>query len=363
MQTFLKKHSTLIALIFIFLILGYFTDGSFLEPRNFTNLTRQISINGLLALGMTLIILTGGIDLSVGSVVALIGVVIGIVHVRMGLSVPVAIIIGLIVGPLCGLINGTLIALFNIPPFIITLGMMVIARGMALIISNSTAISPFDSSFTQIARGFLPPKLTLILALLIFVYVIWQAWKKHTRSSFTLGSFLSNVLLLGPVFAFGLYCFYVDRGLPIPTLAFFMMTITLIHFLQNYPLGRYIFAVGGNDEAAHFAGVQVKKVKIFVYLVMGFMASMSAIILTGRLNSATPTEGNLMELDAIAAVVIGGTSLTGGMGSIQGSMLGAFLIGTINNGMDLMGIDSNYQMVAKGLIIVFAVWMDSRGKK
>jgi ABC-type xylose transport system permease subunit len=162
---------------------------------------------------------------------------------------------------------------------------------------------------------------------------------------------------------FAFYCFMNDRGLPIPTLILFSFAGAGIFVLQKLPLGRYIYAIGGNEEASHLSGIPVKKVKWTVYAFMGFLAGTCGALLAARLNSAAPTEGQLMELDAIAAVVIGGTSLMGGLGTIGGSLIGAFLIGTLNNGMDILEVDSNYQMVIKGIIIIFAVWFDARQKQ
>tara|TARA_R110002072_G_scaffold64203_2_gene159196 strand:- start:35958 stop:37130 length:1173 start_codon:yes stop_codon:yes gene_type:complete len=364
-----KSYSTLIALIVLFIVLAIVTDGGFLGARNFTNLTRQISVNAILAVGMTLVILTAGIDLSVGSVVAFSGVVAGLLQVHGGLAdmgamgAAISVVACLGTGLLCGFINGGLISVFKIPPFVITLGMMVIARGIALIVSNSQAISPMSPSFKWIAKGYISPTFTgLIFAAALFFWVkscIKRA-KAGQRSKMALTfAFVIEALCLG----FPLYCFIGHKGLPLPTMILIMVAGIGIFVLRRLPFGRYIFAIGGNEEAAVLSGIAVTKIKWAVYAIIGLLSGLCGVILTARLNSATPTEGNLMELDAIAAVVIGGTSLMGGSGSIVGSIIGAFLIGTLNNGMDLLDINSNYQMVIKGLIIIFAVWSDARAKK
>jgi D-xylose transport system permease protein len=363
-----KKYSSLIALIVLFIVLAFMTGGEFLTPRNFTNLTRQISTNAILAVGMTMVILTAGIDLSIGSIVALSGVVAGIVQVKLGyidqgifgalLSVGAC----LLVGTLCGAINGGLISYFKIPPFVITLGMMVVARGLALIISDAQAISPLSDEYKWLAKGFAENIFCYGIILMLFIF-----WIKHVKTqfkamgfgfSFTLTTFLEFLVL-----AFPSYSFIADKGIPIPVIILMVIASIAIFFLKYFPYGRFVYAVGSNEEASELSGVPVRKVKWMVYTLIGFLAGVAGVVLSARLNSATPTEGNLMELDAIAAVVIGGTSLTGGSGTIIGSLIGAFLIGTLNNGMDLLDIDSNYQMVCKGIIIIFAVWADARSKR
>ena len=364
-----KKYSTIMALIILFIFLAIMTEGGFLDARNFTNLTRQISVNAILAVGMTMVILTAGIDLSVGSVVALSGVVAGLLQVNMGLAgmgvsgTILSILACVATGFLCGTINGGLIAVFKIPPFVITLGMMVIARGLALIISDSSAISPMSPSFKWLAKGFMSTELTILLlagVLAFWVKSLIARFKEGKRSTSALFfAFLLEAICI----SFPAYAFISDRGLPLPPLSLIVIAGLGIFVLRNLPFGRYIFAIGGNEEAAALSGVPVTKIKWATYALIGTLAGVCGVILTARLNSATPTEGNLMELDAIAAVVIGGTSLMGGLGTITGSIIGAFLIGTLNNGMDLLDINSNYQMVIKGLIIIFAVWSDARTKQ
>lgn len=368
----LKKYSTLIALFILIAVLTLATKGDFLVPRNLTNLSLQVSINALCAVGMTFVILTGGIDLSIGSLVALSGIVVGLSQVTWGhgeLGVQgsiISIVLALLVGLSMGLINGSLIAFFKIPPFVITLGMMVIAGGLALIASHSSAISPMSDSFKTIAKGFLPisPSLFLmIIILLLALYSFYKRFQKFKSKEITLIAFLGEstlgiITILIPSFAY-----ISDRGIPNAVLILSFVSLVSLFILKKLPLGRYVYAVGGNEEAAHLSGISVNKVKLFVYAFMGLISGLSGVLLTSRLNSAAPTAGSLMELDAIAAVVIGGTSLSGGSGSIVGSLIGATFIGTVNNGMDLLGIDSNFQMVIKGFIIIVAVWSDSRTKR
>jgi len=364
-----KTYSTLLALVGLFIILAIITKGDFVSARNFTNLTRQIAVNGILAVGMTMVILTAGIDLSVGSVVALSGIVAGLLQVKLGLSMwgisgaIISTIAGAATGMLCGAINGGLIAVFRIPPFVITLGMMVIAAGAALIFSGSQAISPMSAEFTTIAKGMLSKGMTITLGGgLAFLWLAGVVSRTRNRTQ-KWPALVTTLALEIVVLAFPLYAFTTDRGLPYPVAILIILAVVCIWGLKNLPFGRFIYAVGGNEEASELSGISVVKVKWPVYAIMGLLAGLSGVILTARLNSASPTIGTMMELDAIAAVVIGGTSLMGGMGTIGGSVIGAFLIGTLNNGMDLMDINSNYQMVIKGIIIIFAVWSDAKTKK
>jgi D-xylose transport system permease protein len=302
---------------------------------------------------MTLIILTGGIDLSIGSVVALCGVAVGISQVNwhwseLGIMGGVGSLgIGILVGTLSGFIIGGLVSVLNIAPFVITLGAMVIARGLALIISDGGGISPMGDYLRPIGEEYLSPTLTLICLSVIIIFFVYGNRRQIVQSVF-------------PLITFGFlgYAFLEYKGFPVPVL-FLAGTLAFCSLLLTYTtLGRSIYAVGSNEQAAHWAGVPVRTVKWFVYSAMGFLSGLAGTLLTARLNSAMPTAGELAELDAIAAVVIGGTSLKGGTGSIIGSFVGALTIATLNNGMDLLGVPSFYQNVFKGLIIIVAVGLD-----
>jgi D-xylose transport system permease protein len=338
-------------------------DFAFLNARNLTNLTTQVAVNGILAVGMTLIILTGGIDLSVGSVVALSGIVLGLCDVRFGmpgLAVGAAVLTGLLAGG----VNGLFVARLRIPPFVISLGTLVIARGLALIFSNSSAIAPLSEPIRFIGGGFVGATVVGVAYTAGIVAVPLQARRHGTGTGEALRSFLDPQVVLYSILGAGaIYVFNVDRGVPVPALLLGVLAACGIFLTQRTVFGRSLYAIGGNESAAVLSGLNVPSVKLRTYAIMGALAGVCGVILAGRLNSATPTEGNLLELDAIASVVIGGTSLQGGVGRIQGSIIGAFIIGVLNNGMDMLEISSNWQMVTKGLIIVFAVYTDARMRK
>lgn len=362
MNEFLKRNGVWIGFALLVILLSIFTDGAFLSPRNISNLTRQASLNGLLAGGMTLVILTGGIDLSVGSVVALCGILAGVSQVHwnwangegLGLLGTIGLTLG--AGTLLGLITGGLIAGLGMAPFIITLGMMVITRGLALILSEGASISPMSESMTALANAWLPLTPTLTLLVLIAGALLWRVCRAPANERADALFPLSLLALLA-------YAFLSYKGLPILGLFLSGALAMLGMLLGQTTFGRSIYALGSNPSAAYWAGVPIRKVTVLVYTLMGLLSGGAALLLTARLNGADPNAGQLFELDAIAAVVIGGTSLKGGEGGIMGSLIGAFMIAALNNGMDLLGVSSFYQMVLKGLIIIIAVALDQGQRK
>jgi inositol transport system permease protein len=302
-RNLIHRFGLLLVILLVGMGLSLATD-TFLSVANFTNVARQISINGILAVGVTFVLLTAGVDLSLGSVVALSGVACATFAHPGEHTVFVPIAVGLLTGAACGLLNGVLVTRGGVAPFIVTLGMMTIARGLALIFSGGRPVADMSNEMTALAGD------------------IW--------------------------------------GIPIPVLCFAGVAIAAWLFLQNFRLGRHIYAVGGNENAARAAGVPVERVKLFAYGLCGLLTGLAGVVLAARITTGQPNAGQAYELDAIAAVVIGGTSLAGGVGTITGTLLGVLLIGVINNGLDLMGVSSYYQAVIKGVIIVGAVWLDRR---
>lgn len=336
---------------------------AFLSERNLTNLSRQVSVNCILAFGMTCIILLGAIDLSIGSVLALGSVIGGLMQVNAGWNqagLPGALMTFGVVLAVCGAVGaftGGMVARFKIPPFVVSLGVFVIARGLALILSGGSKISPLSDHYRWIGTSFVPPLQSLVIILI------------------GAGLATANVLAgqrdrlwgrLGLIWLVALACiqvFYSYQGIPTPVLLMAIVFLGVYFLLTRTTFGRFIYAIGGNPEAARLCGIRVPLIYFFVFVLMGFLVALSAIIEGGRIDAGDPNAGNLYELDAIAAVVIGGTSLQGGVGTVGGTLLGAFLMGTVNNGMSLMNIPTDFQMVIKGLIIILAVWMDVVSKK
>ncbi|MCE7786532.1 ribose ABC transporter permease [Staphylococcus xylosus] len=305
--SYLEKIIPFIGLILLVIIISAL-NSAFLEPSNLFNLLRQVSINGLIAFGMTFVILTGGIDLSVGSTLALSSAMIAILMV-LGVDSIVALLIGCIFGAILGAINGLLITLGKMAPFIATLATMTVFRGLTLVITDGNPITNLNGSY---------------------------AFQLFGR-----GYFL---------------------GIPVPAVTMFITFIILYIILHKTVFGRQTYAMGGNEKAAFISGIKVNKLKVMIYSLAGLMSAMAGAILTSRLNSAQPTAGMSYELDAIAAVVLGGTSLTGGKGRILGTLIGVLIIGVLNNGLNLLGVSSFYQQVVKGVVIIIAVLIDRKNK-
>ncbi|MDD2534500.1 MAG: ABC transporter permease [Eubacteriales bacterium] len=303
----IDKLGIIVVLIFLLILMSLLTD-KFLTPMNLTNVVRQISFIALIAIGVTSIIITTGIDLSSGSVVGLTSVVVASAAHPGQFPLVVTILIGLSVGLVVGLINGFLVAYAKLPPFIATMGTWTTVRGLALLYSNGRPVNDLKDEFTYLGGG----------------------------------RFL---------------------GVPVPILVLIAVAILTHLLLTSTRLGRHVFAIGGNEQAAIIGGINVKIVKLAVYVYASTLAALSGLLLTGRIASGQSALGVGYELDAIAAAVIGGTSLTGGIGSIVGTISGALVIGVINNGMDLLNVNMYWQQIAKGMIIVIAVFLDSQKKK
>lgn len=295
-------------LIFIVIGLGIvlsIISSNFLTTTNLLNVVRQIAINGILAIGMTIVCLTGGIDLSVGSIVAFSGIITAGFLRDKGLPLIVVILLAILVGALLGLYNGYFVAYWNAAPFVVTLSMMTIARGMTYVYSDGRPISNLPTSFLAIGKGSI-------------------------------------------------------AGIPVPTLILLLVFVLASVMLTKLKFGRYIYAVGGNEDAAMVSGINVKRIKMMVYVLSGVACGIASVILTARVSAGLPTAGNGYELDAIAATVIGGTSLSGGRGRLWGTIVGAILLGIVNNGLDLLNVSSFYQQIVKGLIILGAILIDSK---
>jgi ribose transport system permease protein len=297
----MRSYGILIAFILICAVISILSP-VFLTVTNVLNVIRQSSIYGIMAVGMTFVILTAGIDLSVGSILALSGAL-AAGSLKAGLDMGLVVVVALAIGVVCGLVNGLPITVGRITPFVVTLGMMSIARGLTLIYTNGYPISGLTEPFRFIGGG--------------------------------------DVL-----------------AIPFPILVFLATVLIAWGILTQTRLGRYTYAIGGNEETVKLSGINSSLYKTIVYVISGVASAISALILTSRLNSAEPVAGQGYELDVIAAVVIGGTSLMGGRGGVWGTLIGALLIGVINNGMNLLGISAYFQLVVKGLIIIGAVLLD-----
>ena len=303
-----QNLGTILALI-ILMVFVSILNPAFLQSNNLLNLMRQLIINGFIALGMTFVILTGGIDLSVGSTLALTSAIFAGL-LQNGMNTGLAILIALVLGLVLGLLNGILITKGKLATFIVTLATMTIFRGLTLVYTDGRPIAgPRDDfAFKFLGKG----------------------------------QFL---------------------GIPFQVILFILAFLVLWMILNKTALGRKIYAVGGNEKASFISGINIDKVKIWVYVISSLMAVLSGLVLTSRLNSAQPTAGAAYEMDAIAAVVLGGTSMTGGSGSLTGTLIGILILGVLNNGLNLLGVSSFYQQIVKGIVILIAVLIDRKRNK
>lgn len=355
-----------VGVLAVALLFHWASGDAFLTPRNLSNLSRQVCVNLTLAVGMTMIILTSGIDLSVGSVMALAGMVGAISQVHWGWDATgvwgaaSSFWIAIGVGALCGAVNGLLISRLRITPFIVTLGMMVVGRGLTLILSDAQAVAPLGLSLGKLSSEYLSPNLSLATLLAVFsgysFFVLRAYFSRQTSGPKSLLKGAGAALATG-LLAF-VFCGY--RGIPYMVFLAVGCVIVGMIALKYLRFGRFLYAIGGNCEAAELSGVPVQRTLFFAYLIMGALAGLAGVLDTSRVNGAVPSAGELAELDAIAAVVIGGTSLMGGAGSLLGTVFGVLVMGILNNGMSLVGISEHYQKVFKGLVIVSAVYLDRR---
>lgn len=359
-------------------IWGYFhwaTDSIFLTPRNLSNLMTQMSVTGILAVGMLMLIVSGNIDLSVGSVLAFVG---GIAAFALaeGYGLPVSILLAIITGVLVGLFQGTLTAYFNIPAFIVTLGGLLAWRGAVKWLLGGNTIPISNDTFKFIGQGNLPAIAGWLLAVAAVVFVVLLAIRT-ARSVKTYGlgeanytaELLKTLIPIGAIIAF-IFVMNTERGgeiaesgVPVPVLILLLVALLGAFLTNSTTFGRYLYAIGGNADAARLSGINNKRNVLKVYAILGALTGVAALIFTARVGSAAPDAGTLKELDAIAACVIGGASLMGGRGTIFGACLGALIMASLDNGMSLLGISDYMQDIVKGSILVAAVGLDMAGRK
>lgn len=363
-----RENATLIALLGLGILLSL-TSETFFSPNNLTKLILQYADIGILAVGMTMVILIGGIDLSVGSIVFLSGVIAAYLLRASVAPLPAILIAFTGSGVLLGLWNGFWIAKFKIPPFIITLGMMIIAKGAGLFISNQQAITVSNDLFHGIGHGSLSTSVTwgvfgLLFGLLVFALVReLRQIRKHGLQKSALQLWLKYAVLAGFLTLLA-WVFAGFRGLPWSVIVYGVVIAAGIFTLRKTRFGRRLYAIGGNEEAARLSGINIFRTKLAVYSLMTALAALAGLITASRVGGAETTNGQLYELDAIAAVVIGGTSLSGGSGTVTGTVIGTFIIGLLNNGMDSLGLTNDaYRYMVKGMIIIFAVWFDIHNRR
>ncbi len=369
----IRHYGMVIALAFIMLLFQILTQGIMFKPMNITNLVLQNSYILILAIGMLLVIVTGGIDLSVGSVAGFVGAISSVFMVDFGMPVVYAMLIALLIGAAAGAFQGYFIAFLKIPAFIVTLAGMLIFRGLTMSILQGQTKSPFEKSFQALAAGYLPMmdlrwgKLNIIalasgvLASVVLAIMIIYSRRAKMKYHFEIVPLWLDVAkIIGIVAAINLltYKFAGYNGLPIILLILVALILIYTFITQRTIAGRHIYALGGNEKAARLSGVKTDQVKFWVYVNMGVLAAVAGLIVAGRLNAATPKAGNGFELDAIGACFIGGASTSGGIGTVIGTIVGGFVMAVLNNGMSIVGVSVDWQQTIKGLVLLLAVWFD-----
>lgn len=381
LQSNLREYGMIVALVVIVAFFQWSTGGILLTPLNITNIVLQNSYTVIMALGMLLVIVCFHIDLSVGSVAAFIGATAGSLIVNSGLNWALACALCLALGAAIGVWHGYWIAYQGIPSFIVTLASMLLFRGLTLqVIGNTGTIGPLPTGFNRIAAGFIGDPLgsgaegsrhvlTIVLGFVlsaILVGIDWRGRANLVRHGFTPSPFsifvAKNVVLAG-VLIWLSWTMAGFQGYPNALVLLAVLVAVYAVITTRTVVGRRIYATGGNAAAAKLSGVQPKKMVMLTFANMGFLSALGGLVLTARLNSATPKAGEGLELDVIAAVFIGGASAAGGKGRVAGTVIGAFIMGILNNGMSLKGVDIGWQRVIKGLVLLLAVWFDIFNKR
>jgi putative multiple sugar transport system permease protein len=369
----LRNYGMLLSLFAIMLFFQVMTDGTLLQPLNLTNLVLQNSYIVIMALGMLLVIVTGHIDLSVGSVAGFVGAVAAVLMVRYHVAYPLAFLACLLVGALIGAAQGYWVAYFKIPSFIVTLAGMLVFKGLALALLQGQSVGPFPPTFQKLSSGFIPelfpdagtlyPTSLLIGAVLAVALVYNSAKNRGRQASHGIevepyGFFVAKSAALFCAVIYFAYLIASHRGLP-NVLVIMTVLIALYGFVTTRTVvGRQIYAIGGNARAASLSGIKTERLTFLTFVNMGALAALAGLVFAARLNTATPKAGLGFELDVIAACFIGGASAYGGVGKVGGAVIGAMIMGVMNNGMSILGIGIDYQQVIKGLVLLGAVCLD-----
>lgn len=365
----LQVLAMLMAIAVIIVFFSIATDGAYISARNASNLLRQTAITGVLAVGMVFVIISAEIDLSVGSMMGLLGGLAAIFDVWFGWPLSLTIVVTLVIGLLLGVWNGWWVAYRKVPSFIVTLAGMLAFRGILIGITNGTTVSPTTSSMSLIGQSYLSDTLGFCIgAITLTLFIGWQWRRRKQRAAFGLPvaaaknditrQVLTTIIALGAIYLLNSY-----RGVPTPVLILVALVLSGMFVASRTSFGRRIYAIGGNIEAARLSGINVERSKLAVFAINGLMVAIAGLILSSRLGAGSPSAGNIAELDAIAACVIGGTSLAGGIGSVAGAVMGAFIMVSLDNGMSMLDVSTYWQYIVKGAILLLAVWLDSATKK
>ncbi|MFD1797899.1 sugar ABC transporter permease [Paracoccus aurantiacus] len=372
----IREYGLLFALIAIMIFFQIVTGGVLLRPVNITNLFLQNSYIIIMALGMLMVIVAGHIDLSVGSVMGFVGAFAAVMIVQWDMPVIVAVIASLACGAAIGAAQGYFVAYWKIPSFIVTLAGMLVFRGLSLWLLAGQSVGPFPASFQSLANGFIPDPfgadkpnmLAMLVGIATVLILIWLGLRTRARNTRygiedePFGLFVARNAIVAAALLFVTWKLAWFRGLPNVMLSMVVLTVIYVFITERTTLGRRVYAVGGNAKAAKLSGIRTERLTFLTFVNMGFLAALGGLVYAARLNTATPKAGFAVELDVIAAVFIGGASMAGGSGKIVGAVVGAFIMGVMNNGMSIMGIGIDYQQVIKGLVLLAAVFFDVYNK-
>ena len=368
----LRAYTMLAALIVIWLFFQWATIdqyhpfGLFLGPVNFSKLLQQMAVTGVLAVGMLMVIVSGNIDLSIGAIVGLAG---GIAALTQGWGLVPCLAFAIVVGLVIGAFQGMLVAYFNIPAFIVTLGGLEAWRGVILKLTKGATIPVELPFFRSLGRDFIDPRIGFVLAALGVAGIVWtnirrqRARQRHGLTPLTAGAIVARIAIPSLVVVAFIFLMNKAGGVPIPVIFLLAVALAGAFLTANTTFGRYLYAIGGNPDAARLSGINLKRYVLAAFCVMGALAGLASILHTARVGSASPDAGTLMELDAIASCVIGGTSLMGGRGTVFGAVLGALILASLDNGMSLLNVENWAQYVVKGGVLVAAVGFDMFGRR
>lgn len=366
----------LISLVAIMAFFQVMTDGTLMQPLNLTNLVLQNSYIVIMALGMLLVIVAGHIDLSVGSVCGFIGALAAVLMVNYEWHFVPATLVCLIVGAAIGAAQGWFVAFFRIPSFIVTLAGMLVFKGLALALLQGQSVGPFPESFQKLSSGFIPDlfseeglRLTSLLIGVVVAALLALSSLRARRNQLRHGIdtepfalFATKAAAFAGLLVFFSYMMASYKGLPNVLIVMALLIVAFDFITSRTVLGRRIYALGGNEKAAKLSGIKTERLSFYTFVNMGVLAALAGLIFAARLNTATPKAGLGFELDVIAACFIGGASASGGVGKVMGAVIGAFIMGVMNNGMSIMGIGIDYQQVIKGLVLLAAVFVDVYNK-
>ena len=371
-----REYGMLISLVAIMGFVQVMTDGTLMQPLNLTNLVLQNSYIVIMALGMLLVIVAGYIDLSVGSVCGFIGALAAVLMVNHDWPVVPATLLCLGVGALIGAAQGWFVAFWRIPSFIVTLAGMLVFKGLALALLQGQSVGPFPESFQRLSSGFIPDPFgnegfrvaSLLIGAVAAALLGLSALRgrrnllRHGIETEPLGLFVLKIVVFAGLLVFFSYMMASYKGLPNVLIVMAVLIVAFDFITSRTTLGRRVYALGGNEKAAKLSGIKTERLSFYAFVNMGVLSALAGLIFAARLNTATPKAGLGFELDVIAACFIGGASASGGVGKVMGAVIGAFVMGVMNNGMSIMGIGIDYQQVIKGLVLLSAVFVDVYNK-